>query len=233
MEAGNEPPADDTPATSAEMPTEDKRDGPSGPPGPLLPVDRWTVDKTRISLNEHVEKEARSRSRPRRANETEIASQRERNALITLPDVQPQGFETCLEPYDSRVGHEGADDALSNSASSENSAVETCLRNVAAGDNARERARLEAALRPVDLEDSGSEVHPEDEIVTVLDPEDEPDPSGVTSDVTMEEAPELSEEVRRFREANDRTIDTYAAVGQRMDGTATGCPDSGNYQRLP
>ena len=34
------------------------------------------------------------------------------------------------------------------------------LRNVTAGDNARERARLEAALRPVDLEDSGSEAHP-------------------------------------------------------------------------
>ena len=104
MEAGNEPPEDDTPASSADTPTEDKRDGPSGPPGPLLPVDRWTVDKTRISLNEHVEREARSRSRPRRANETDIASQRMWNALITFPDVQPQGFGTCLEPYDSRVG---------------------------------------------------------------------------------------------------------------------------------
>ena len=54
-------------------------------------------------------------------------------------------------------------------------------------------------------------MHPEDEVITVLDPEDEPDPSDVTSDVTMEELPELSEEVRRFREANDRTLDTYAA----------------------
>ena len=88
------------------------------------------------------------------------------NALITLRDVRLQGFGTCLEPYDSRVGHEGADDALSNSASSDNSAVDTFLQNVAAGDDARERARLEAALRPVELtptpEDSGSEANPED-----------------------------------------------------------------------
>ena len=235
MGLGNEPSADGTPAASAETPTEDKREGPTGPPGPLLPVDKWTVDKTRISLNEHVEEQARSRSRTRiglRACVTEIASQREINRIAsqhemsasTLPEVRLQGFGTCPEPYDSRVGHDGADDAMSNSASSENSAVDTFLRNVAAGDEARERARLEDALRPVDLTPSPvhseSEGNPEDEVVTVLDPDDEPDPSEVSSDITMEDAPgleekvkvpknlEVSETVRRHREAQDRTIDT-------------------------
>ena len=199
---------------------EDKREGPTGPPGPLLPVDKWTVDKTRVSLNEHVEEQARSRSRNR------IASQHETSAH-TLPEVRLQGFGTCPEPYDSRVGHDGADDAMSNSASSENSAVDMFLRNVAAGDEARERARLEDALRPVALTPSPvhseSEANPEDEVVTVLDPDDEPDPSEVSSDITMEDAPgleekvkvpknlEVSETVRRHRETQDRTIDTYAA----------------------
>jgi hypothetical protein len=55
------------------------------------------------------------------------------------------------------------EDAISSSASSDNSAVEMFLRNVTAGDDARERARLEAALQPVVLKASGSEVDPEDE----------------------------------------------------------------------
>ena len=56
-----------------------------------------------------------------------------------------------------------------------------------------------------------------------MDPDDEPDPSEVSSDVTMEDAPgleekvkvpknlEVSETVRRHRETQDRTIDMYAA----------------------
>ena len=107
----------------------------------FLSTDGRSIKPCRISLNEHVEKEARSRSRPRRANEIEIASQREWNVLITLPGVHPQGFGTRLEPYDSRVGHEGADDAMSNSASSENSAVEMFLRNVAAEEIMQGRER--------------------------------------------------------------------------------------------
>ena len=113
-----------------------------------MPADAWTIDETRKGLDAHVEREARSRSRPKRSADPASPAKED-----SLPDVRLQGFGTRLDPSGSRGGSEGEETAEASSEPVPNPKYYDC------GSDARNNlANMHHQLLRDDLSDSGSSI---------------------------------------------------------------------------
>ena len=158
MNESNAP--DPQPDSSVEVDTVDvgpstgaKAREPSGPPAPLLPLDVWTMNSIVNKLEVTIDKEARSRSRPRRYDTTRYV----KAAASSSNDRSPEGGARLVQSASSasigaEVAQPPAEDSMNSSASSHNSTMETFLKSLAAGDQRKEE-RLRACLKPVDLDE--------------------------------------------------------------------------------
>ena len=139
------------------------RDGPSGPPARFVPTDAWTIDETRKGLDAHVEREARSRSRPKRSADSASPAKDD-----PLPDVRVQGFGTCLEPSDSRGGSEGERTAQASSDPVPNPKYKDCGSEEGNNlDNVLTQHERQISAND-DLSDSGSSIGKNSTVETFL-----------------------------------------------------------------
>ena len=132
------------------------QDGPRGPPACFVPADAWTIDETRKGLDAHVEREARSRSRPKRSADPASPARED-----SLPDVRLQGFGTRHDPSDSRGGSEGEETAerrASSTAQASSDPVPNPKYYDCGSDAGNNLNNMHTQLVRDDLSDSGSSI---------------------------------------------------------------------------